>query len=315
MLIVDGKVLDIKNPKTEVEKQVAKSFDDIKNRYGLLKGKKIHFTFPKKYLVPNRHDPMKIDKPRGFRIRYKTTLHTPTGTETWVYAKNIGRDKNGSPKYLPPARMFSGDVYLGLNDIDEIYFLLYKYSRIEGGAISSSLPKFIAIHDPEVEASLEIEKTQERILLESMLYLEPASGGLSDDSVIKLAQKIMIPGIQAKSSALLRKEVLTLLKKTVGGVEILKEFLGETKNDPVVGKPKQSPSISLAMGQELIDAEEQKVISFYTVAGSSGWRWLKDGKPDGKICTVIDKDQKYEELAAHFASNSDDYSKFKELVS
>jgi len=314
MIIVNGTTLDLRNPKNDMEKSVSNIFADIKNRYGLLKGRKIHFVFPKKYLKPNKHDPQKIDRPRSFRIRYKTTLHTPTGTETWVYAKNIGRDKNGSPKYLPPARLFSGDLYLGLNDVDEIFYLLYKYPRTEGGLVSSSLPKFISIHDPEVEASLEIEKTQERILLESMLYLDEMKGGLADSDVIKLAQHLKIPSVQTKSQPLLRKEALSLLKKTVGGVEILKEFLGETKSAPKEGKAKASSIATLALGQEVSDAEEKGLISFYTVAGNSGWRWMKDEKPDGKICAVKDKDQKYEELVAYLGSDQEAYAKFKERV-
>jgi hypothetical protein len=41
---------------------------------------------------------------------------------------------------------------------------------------------------------------------------------------------------------------------------------------------------------------------------------MKDEKPDGKICAVKDKDQKYEELVAYLGSDQEAYAKFKERV-
>ncbi len=306
MLFVDGIKLDLKSPKTDTEKEVSRAFEKIKMNYRLASGRKIHFTYPKKLVVPNRHDPTKMDTPRGFRIRYKTTLHTPTGTETWVYAKNTGRGKNGEVKYLPSARMFYGDMLLGISNIDEIFYLLYKYSRTEGGFVQSSLPKFIAIQDEEVEASLEIEKTQGRILMESVLYLPVKDGGLSDESVKRLANRLRIPDVESKVPVVLRKETLVILKKTVNGSDILRDFLEESR----AGSKEPPRQASLEVSGKILDAESKGVVAFYKGGKGMGWRYEVAGSPDGKLMTVQNETTRYEELVSYLMDNPEVLQEF-----
>lgn len=299
MLFCNGERLNLSAPSTEMELKVSSQFGEIKEKYGLLKGRRIRFVFPKKYIVPNRFDPKKVDKPRSFRIGYKTTLHTPTGTETWVYAKNIGREKNGATRYLPPSRIFTGDISLGLNDIDEIYFLLYKYPRTEGGMISSSLPKFIAIFDEDVEATIEIQRTQERIVLESKLYLSVDQGGLSDAQVEKLAVQLNFSGVKEKSPAVLRKDCLNYLRKVGDGALILQNFLSKEQ-----GKAPNLTDVPMVkIMDDVMKAEELGIIDFYRVGKSKGWRFQKGQIPGEKIINVVNDEQRHEELAAHLAAN------------
>jgi hypothetical protein len=319
MIIFDGQKLDLKNPKTETEKEVVLQFQEIIKDYGLDKGKRIHFVYPKKYEVPNRHDPMKIDRPRSFRIKYSSTLSTPTGTESWVYARNIGRDKKGAPRFTPPSRRFTGDLYLGIKDIDEIFYLLYKYPRTEGGKVSSKLPKFIAIHDVEVDAKTVVSENRSRVVIESKLYLDEDSGGLSGLQVMGLAKELRMPGSETKSEAVLRKELCSFLLNMQGGGDFLMGYIGKTSkgksskvdssDDLGISKePIQAPKL------DVLKAEAKGVIEFYKVAGHLGWRWLKNGKPGGKIMSVTDEEKRYEDLVAFLNDDEESRRRFEEAM-
>lgn len=309
MIILDGQKLDLKNPSTEAEKLAAARFQELIKEYKLDEGKRIHFVYPKKYEVPNRHDPTKIDRPRAFRIKYSCTLSTPTGTESWVYAKSIGRDKKGAPRYNPPSRRFTGDLYLGIRDIDEIFFLIDKYPRTESGKASSNLPKFIAIHDVEVEARTDIAENRSRIVIESMLYLEESKGGLSERDIRNLALKLRLPGHDTKATVILRTELRKVLMTMQGGAGVLDEYVS-SKSDKAVSKTVNE----ISSDYNVLKAEASGVIEFYKVAGHTGWRWLKSGKPDGKIMSVKNEDTRYEELVVFLTENEEDAKKFLSLM-
>lgn len=298
MLIVNGKQLDLVNPKTELEKQVVSEMQEITKKFSLDKGGTISVVYPEEYIRYNKEN-KKPDKPASFKISFRDFLKSETGSQEWRYCTGTQQMPNRVTKYFPSFFLFEGSWVLGKGDIDLIYYLMKVYSRLKGGGNSGTQKPYIKIENKADEAKAANENTRKRLFIENAILNSIEEGGLGDEGVRSLAKSLFIPGASTKPEIeVIRAECIKLIKTQRDGYDLVKKAYDESRSGESEFKE---------LVQELIDNNVVGVIQ----KGPSKAMWLldTDGQPVNKICQLQNKKTAPKDeiqFAAYLSENPDD---------
>lgn len=192
----NGVVLNTTNPKTDLDKQVAKELQQIVKDYNLKRNSgAVIFAYPDSLVKPDLDTKGKTDQPGGIVIKFKSSeiLEDGSGTREWVYFKNTTTDKSNKTLYSPTADIFNGRWELGLESLELIYYLINIYPYTEGGKNHKEGEKvFIKRKDVAADNRKVVKARSERAQIEAKLYLQPGNGGFTDEELKDLALRLQI---------------------------------------------------------------------------------------------------------------------------
>jgi len=287
MLIVNGTVLNIGQPVTELEKRIKRQMAEIKEEFGLSSGKSINFVYPKEYLKVNKANGGKIDKPSSFKITFRDFFGDGNGSSEYRWCNGIQSPDGRAAQYFPKFHIFTGNWTLTEKDIDLIWYLLYVYSRTKDGKnIAANARPYIAIEDKVRDANAVIALRRKRAFIESALLNSQEDGGLSEEKLRELAMGMFIVGADKRDPSLLRSELLDIVDTQRGGYDLIKAAFDDQKSGSGIYK---------ALTQKLID---NGIITDITKGTLTAYYYVDaDGQPGSKIVNI----KKNEPHAAQFA--------------
>lgn len=264
-----------------------------------------HKKFPVKVIYPpNRITPSRLkhnrhpDKPASISFDLKATVKTSMGSETWRYAENVIIGEHGKKEYLPKKFQFDGVKFLDQDDIELIYFLLFKSphrylsdeelndpENKKKGIKQAARPKFM-FEDliSAAEKRVEAKKLQQKI--DALLYGELA---LSEETLREVATAMWL-NVEGKTFAQVRLLIGDSIPKLKGGVD---EFFKLTDGDEELKK-----RCSL---QKLINAD---VLHFDSLKKT--WYWKgKNGKEEQACKLAPDVTNGTEALYDHYKGDAE----------
>jgi len=229
MLIVNNKILNLTDPKTEQEKRVSKELAQLVEDYKLSEGNIVSVVYPKEYIKENKNNKSRPYKPASFKISYRDVLRTPSGTEDWRFAERVDPGKNDiGSNYSPAGNIFTGSWQLGIESADLLYFLLNISSRMEGGknASNGKRPYMVVenkVADAKAFASKEIEIAYIKLsILQDM----------SEEKLRTFAKQVGINTAETEDLSLLRKTTYGIVSIDKDGYKKVSAFMG-VKSTPV----------------------------------------------------------------------------------
>ncbi len=214
MLKVGDQILNLTNPQTDTERDVAKRFKEIISQYKLDEGGSVKFVYPDRYLTPNKavQNKGKIDKPASFRILFRDIVRSEKGASEWKYFETVvgSGDKR---KFIPDGMFFDGNLVLTIKDIDKIFFLLDICSRLENGKnVIQGRSPYLTVDDTLKKADEFAAIQKQEYAIRSAIYGDD-SVCLGEDSVRLLAGAIGIQGADTQNVTLLRKQTFEILMR------------------------------------------------------------------------------------------------------
>ena len=226
MLIVNNKILNLTDPKTEQEKRVARELAQLVADYKLEEGKIVSIVYPKEYIKANKDNPSRPYRPASFKISYRDVLRTATGSEDWRFAERVDPGKNDiGQNYSPNGNVFTGSWQLGLGQADLLYFLLNISSRMEGGKNTASKKRpYMVVENKVVDAQNFAEKELESAYLRITLFKD-----LTEEKLRAFAKHIGLNSFETEETDILKKTLYTIVSADKNGYKKLSSFVGGKK--------------------------------------------------------------------------------------
>jgi len=223
MLIVNNRILNLTDPKTEQEKRVAKELAQLVEDYKLSEDAVVSIVYPKGYITANKHNPSRPHKPASFKISYRDVLRTPTGTEDWRFAERVDPGKNDiGNNYSPAGNMFTGSWQLDIGQADLLYFLLNISSRMEGGKNASNGKRpYMVVENKVADAQAFADKEIESAVIKMSILKE-----MNEVKLRAFAKSIGISTADSEDLALLRKTTYGIVSIDKDGYKKVSAFLG-----------------------------------------------------------------------------------------
>lgn len=295
MLIVNGTILNLGQPTTDLEIQVKKQMAELKKEYGLNEGKAINFVYPKEYLRVNKANGGKIDRPASFKITFRDFFGDGNGTSEWRWCTGTQSPDGRNPIYFPKFYLFTGSWTLTEKDIDLIYYLLYIYSRTKGGKnITANTRPYLAIEDVVKDAGEVVALRKRKSFVESAILNDEEEGGLPEGKLRVLALSLLISNADVKDIDLLRRELLDIVDLQKGGYELIKKAYDEQNSG--IGEFR-------ALTQQLLDA---KIIELQTRGTTTAYYFVDaDGKIGSKITNIKKNQPNAEQFAKYLSEDAD----------
>jgi hypothetical protein len=266
-------VVNTMNPTTEVDKWVAGRFKEISNKYGLNKGNKIRFEFPKELIVADKDNPGKKIKPASFLIRFDGIRRTDKGQEHWRYYLYETPRSGGKKEYKPTGKLFDGAWEFGLDDLEFIFFLLEVYPRlINGNNRSTSMSPMIEIRDVEAEIKVRVASKRERASIDAKLYLSEEEGGYSEQQLRDAAARLFIPNSSTDDPDIVRDAIDSKIKT-----------MGDSARNIFVRTVKTVDNDSKQLAQLLLDFG---IVKLSPVKGSGEKAWV-EVREDGTEVNIV----------------------------
>lgn len=239
MLVVNGKPLNLTDPKSDQERRVAKELAQLVEDYKLAEGGTVSIVYPKEYIKINKFNPSRPFRPASLKISFRDVVRNATGTEDWRWAEREDNGKNNIGKvYSPSSKIFTGSWQLGLAQSDLLYFLLKISSRMEGGANAAEGKRPYMVIENKVKDATEFgNKEVEAAYISMNLFKE-----MSEEKVREFAKLIGVDSIGEQS--ILRKTVHSILSKDKFAYKKLSEFLGVKKTDPDADTIKEAMTLA-----------------------------------------------------------------------
>lgn len=295
MLIVNGTILNLSQPTTDIEIQVKKQMAELRKEYGLSEGKAINFVYPKEYLRANKANGGKIDRPASFKITFRDFFGDGNGTSEWRWCTGTQSPDGRNPIYFPKFYLFTGSWTLTDKDIDLIYFLLYIYSRTKGGKNTGANTRpYLAIEDVVKDAGEVVALRKRKSFVESAILNDEEEGGLPEGKLRVLALSLLISNADIKDIDLLRRELLDIVDLQKGGYELIKKAYDEQSSG--IGEFR-------ALTQQLLDA---KIIELQTRGTTTAYYFVDaDGKIGSKITNIKKNQPNAEQFAKYLSEDAD----------
>lgn len=290
MLIINGKVLDLSNPKTESEVRVKKEMEELAEKLGLKeKGKTVVIVYPKEHIYPNKENPLKPHKPNSIKIQYRISVPTSVGREEWIYAQGIKRDNRDQLITTPNGRNFNGTLILSINDIDLIYFLSI-HPKMKGSENATGIPYMQfedAVSDAKAYAAQVSAKAKAALIF--------SEEHLSDSKLREFGTAIGMTNIKNEDSHVLRKLMYNIVVLDKKKIEALSDFLDSSKKTQ--SSVEINPEIEESVQAAIADGK-------FNLVGD----WWMHGEMQ---IAKVNKNQKAEEvLIKYFNKNSAILDKF-----
>lgn len=291
MLKRGEEIINLENPKTDIDRKVARRVKEIIETYKLDKGHKMLFRYPKRYLVPNKANGGKIDSPASFRIQFRDVMKEPTGAIEWRwYQSTTGSKDAGTLKYNPNHFFFTGTWSLGLNDVDLIYFLLDIYSRTENGANwNDTRPPYIALDDKIKEAAEFETDVKAELYIKTAIYGEAV--GLDEKNLRLLGHMAGIVAYDTLDLSVLKKQLIINLtgntSRAITLIEGLKKGDQNAENMVIVDE---------LVKKELIQLRGvAKNRMWLTMGGEEIMRVVAGEKPESQLASLIGESEEIRE--------------------
>ena len=267
-------VLNLDEPKTNIEKETLARIEQIKDDYKLREGGHVVFVYPKVLIHKNPLNGNKVDKPASIRLQFRDIVRERTGAVEWRwYETSSGSKEQGDLRYTPPQIFFTGSLSLGEEHADLIFFLLDIYSHTEGGKNwSQNKAVYIAVDDKLKDAALYGKKQKAEFLIQAAVYGETI--GLSEANLRILAGSV---GVQNFSTL-----ELDILKQTTHAI-LMKDVVRATELINELKQGGRNPEL-LALVQELKD---KNIIVVNGVGKTRRWHMVEDGKPGTVIMPLV----------------------------
>ena len=267
-------ILNLDEPKTNIEKETLARIEQIKDDYKLREGNQILFVYPKVLIHKNPLNGNKVDKPASIRIQFHDIVREKTGATEWRWFETTsGSKEQGDLRYTPSQIFFTGTLSLGEERADLIFFLLDIYSHTEGGKNwSQNKAVYLAVDDKLKEASNYGKKQKAEFLIQAAIYGETI--GLSDENIRILAGSVGVQNFSTLEMDILKQTTHALLMKDI-------DRASELIND--LRKGGRNPEL-LALVQELKD---KNIIVVNGVGKTRKWHVVEDGKPGTVIMPVV----------------------------
>jgi hypothetical protein len=254
---------------------------DDNERKSLLKF--FHDKFPVKVVYPPerivksrlKHNRLP-DKPNSISfdlvstVRYRKTAEgksTPIPSEIWRYATSMSTDKNGNKKYLPKKFKFNGARFLGLSDIELIFFLLRKSEFCKEGDNQGKIVKFM-FEDLVSAAEKKAAKKSLAVKIDTLLYGEKS---LPVKRLRELAKAMFVHSVDELSDAQVRIALDDKIAHSKDGVD---KFLSMIDADMEIS--------SRGSIQKVIDSGK-----LHYDSGKRTWFWKTENSRPEFICKVI----------------------------
>ena len=267
-------ILNLDEPKTEIEKKTLARIEQIKDEYKLREGNHVLFVYPKLLIKTNPLNGNKVDKPASIRIQFRDIVRGSTGAIEWRWFETTsGSSETGDLRYTPAHIFFTGSMSLGEEHADLIFFLLDIYSHTEGGKNwSQNNAVYLAVDDKLKEAADYGKKQKAEFLIQAAIYGDTI--GLSDENIRILAGSVGVQNFSTIEMDILKQTTHALLMKDVNRAsELINDLSKGGKNTEL-----------LALVQELKD---NNIIVLNGVGKTRKWHVVEDGKPGTVIMPVV----------------------------
>ncbi len=246
------------------------------------------------------------DKPNSMSFDLKATVRTGSGMEVWRYAEDVVFDSKGKKKYVPKKFRFNGSRFLDRNEIELIFFLLFKSEyrlksaeelKADKNLKQTRIPKFM-FEDLVSEAEKKAEAKAMESKISVLLYNKEL--GLPEDRIRLVAKAYHIKGVDELSLS----QVKILVDNKI--------------HDKKLGGPDKFFEMVNA-DEELEDrASLQKVIdlNYLRYDGSkNAWFWNTEGENGkGALCKVSRNDVPVEVLFEMYRGDESFREDIKALI-
>ena len=182
MLAVNGKPIDFNEKSNPYVVEIEKAYKEIKKMKF-----PIRFKFPEHYLKPDPINKNRPKSPAGILVPYSSVTNGKFGSETWTYFETSIK-RSDKIEFYPERFNFSGNLALGKDKIDLIYYLLYKcpYSS----EVKSDKKTHFVLVDTKKDAEKFVREQADFNYVHNTIFSES-----SDEGLRKIAKAFFIPGI------------------------------------------------------------------------------------------------------------------------
>ncbi len=292
MLKVGSKVLDLSNPTTDIEKKVVERIEEIREQYKLDAGNKLMFVYPARYIMPDKANPGKFDKPASIKIQFRDIVRDKkAGAVEWRWFESTtGSDEKGNLRYNPNTYFFSGTWTLGEEHMDLIYFLLDIYSHTEGGKNwSEGVSVYIAVDDKIKEAA-DYEKNQKATLLVQNAIFGEATG-LTEENLRLLAGAAGVVQYRELDLGILKKQLHIILSKDLANAtSLINNMRKGSKNVEYVALVQELKDANIVIMKGVGKTREW----FFTEGEGVGMKIMKvvgGSTPESQLADYIEADE------------------------
>lgn len=249
----------------------------------------VKVTYPPERIVKSRSRHNKLpDKPNSISFDWLQNVKTDKGTEEWRYAESVTTDNKGNKHYFPKKFKFKGAIFLGLKDIEKIYFLLRKSEYTKDGDNEGKIKKCM-FEDLVTEAEKKAEQKKLAVKISSLLYGEKGIG-LPPERLRELAKAMLIRNTDDLTDNQLRIAIDSKIGESKDGVD---RFLSLVNNDKDI-------KVRFAI-QTVLDSNK---LVFNTA--KKGWYWeIEEGKPQFADVRVTPGENAQEALVRAYTTNED----------
>ena len=246
------------------------------------------------------------DKPNSMSFDLKATVRTGSGMEVWRYAEDVVFDSKGKKKYVPKKFRFNGSRFLDRNEIELIFFLLFKSEyrlksaeelKADKNLKQTRIPKFM-FEDLVSEAEKKAEAKAMESKISVLLYNKEL--GLPEDRIRLVAKAYHIKGVDELSLS----QVKILVDNKI--------------HDKKLGGPDKFFEMVNADEELEARASLQKVIdlNYLRYDGSkNAWFWNTEGENGkGVLCKVSRNDVPVEVLFEMYRGDESFREDIKALI-
>ena len=238
------------------------------------------FTPPRRYDTEKSRSTARVyrrDRPPFHVIPLKSAVSGPDGMELWMYSRlPVGLDpKTQQYKLVDTYMELEDEMEFGKNDIELVFFLLFKSSVREGGPNTKTLRPLFKVVNREKELSDNVALRKIKAKVENAIFDK-----MSIEHVKLVSQSYQISGTELMGENELRTHLAAKLE--AGGIRAYEEFINRVTPDKS-GEEINRKTQRLATLQE---AKDLKIIG--TDRQKQKWYFLsEEGKAESPICELI----------------------------
>ncbi len=305
MLALNGKEVDLsKDNKTT--KEIKKCYEEIITRFKLRKKNSyVRFNYPSYMVKKDTDNPGRLKQRASQSIDLVGVESIDGVKNVWTYYKSTKIAENGETVIVEePLLITPKGLTLQIDDLDLIFFLLYKSQLVEGGKNNyQNQTKMLALIDERKVAQKEADKIKAESKLNALIFNEEEMGGLSDDDLRSVASAYGIVSADTEEIDIIRVALKNKINRTANGKDRFYEFVNLD----------EMTEIKIAIQR----ASEKKIIGIDN-SNKNKKRWAfcdKDGMARGeKICELIGGTKPELTLAKFLSKHENIYKGIKEKL-